>query len=303
MSTTRPRLVASTTSRSRSASSRRRSRSTARSSSCAGRPRAGHGVHRHGRPVPRAQPRTQPGAGPAATSASSSTTRGGPGALEAQGRDILPGPRLDFLDPWGNRIQIVDYRDIQFTKAPPVIAEWGWSTCASGRRNPTSCAPRDSAKSATWPVAAHRPPIRSMSRKSRAQRKLNVNEQANIETGQLHRGTAKQTTHILGISGGLRSEPHNRKLPERPENSHHRRSRSSYGTADAKAAVDEDDDNDPGAAVVELRDAIERADAGLIATPHYNPSLPGQLKNALDSASRPYANRPPSLGGGDQLLR
>lgn len=66
---------------------------------------------------------------------------------------------------------------------------------------------------------------------------------------------------------------------------------------------DEDDDNDPGAAVVELRDAIERADAGLIATPHYNASLPGQLKNALDSASRPYANRPPSLGGGDQLLR
>jgi lactoylglutathione lyase len=45
--------------------------------------------------------------------------------LEAQGVEILPGPRLDFLDPWGNRIQVVDYRDIQFTKAPPVIRGMG----------------------------------------------------------------------------------------------------------------------------------------------------------------------------------
>jgi catechol 2,3-dioxygenase-like lactoylglutathione lyase family enzyme len=42
-------------------------------------------------------------------------------ALEAYGAEILPGPRLDFRDPWGNRVQVVDYRDIQFTKAPPVL--------------------------------------------------------------------------------------------------------------------------------------------------------------------------------------
>jgi lactoylglutathione lyase len=42
-------------------------------------------------------------------------------ALNALGAEVLPGSRLDFRDPWGNRIQIVDYRDIQFTKAPPVI--------------------------------------------------------------------------------------------------------------------------------------------------------------------------------------
>jgi lactoylglutathione lyase len=41
--------------------------------------------------------------------------------LEKRGVEILPGPRLDFRDPWGNQIQIVDYRDIQFTKAPSVI--------------------------------------------------------------------------------------------------------------------------------------------------------------------------------------
>ena len=37
-----------------------------------------------------------------------------------------------------------------------------------------------------------------------------------------------------------------------------------------------------------LRDAIAEADAVLIATPEYNSSLPGQLKNALDWASRPF---------------
>jgi catechol 2,3-dioxygenase-like lactoylglutathione lyase family enzyme len=46
-------------------------------------------------------------------------------ALEAQGVEIFPGARLDFRDPWGNRVQIVDYRDIQFTKAPPVIRGMG----------------------------------------------------------------------------------------------------------------------------------------------------------------------------------
>jgi catechol 2,3-dioxygenase-like lactoylglutathione lyase family enzyme len=46
-------------------------------------------------------------------------------ALEEAGVEILPGRGLDFLDPWGNRIQVVDYRDIQFTKAPQVLAAMG----------------------------------------------------------------------------------------------------------------------------------------------------------------------------------
>jgi lactoylglutathione lyase len=41
-------------------------------------------------------------------------------ALEEAGVEILPGRGLDFLDPWGNRVEIVGYRDIQFTKAPGV---------------------------------------------------------------------------------------------------------------------------------------------------------------------------------------
>jgi catechol 2,3-dioxygenase-like lactoylglutathione lyase family enzyme len=46
-------------------------------------------------------------------------------ALEAAGVELLPGSRLDFLDPWGNRIEIVDYRDIQFTKTPAVLEGMG----------------------------------------------------------------------------------------------------------------------------------------------------------------------------------
>jgi catechol 2,3-dioxygenase-like lactoylglutathione lyase family enzyme len=46
-------------------------------------------------------------------------------ALADAGVKVLPGRRLDFLDPWGNRVEIVDYRDIQFTKAPAVLAGMG----------------------------------------------------------------------------------------------------------------------------------------------------------------------------------
>jgi lactoylglutathione lyase len=41
-------------------------------------------------------------------------------AAKREGLNVLPGRRLDFLDPWGNRFEIVDYRDIQFERAPGV---------------------------------------------------------------------------------------------------------------------------------------------------------------------------------------
>ena len=46
-------------------------------------------------------------------------------ALEEAGVEILPGRGLDFLDPWGNRVEIVDYRDVQFTKAPEALRALG----------------------------------------------------------------------------------------------------------------------------------------------------------------------------------
>ena len=53
---------------------------------------------------------------------------------------------------------------------------------------------------------------------------------------------------------------------------------------------DEDDDGDDAPVEVQrLRAALAGADAVLISTPEYNSSVPGQLKNALDWASRPIA--------------
>ncbi|TMH06398.1 MAG: VOC family protein [Betaproteobacteria bacterium] len=46
-------------------------------------------------------------------------------ALTDAGVEPLPGPFLDFLDPWGNRIEIVGYANVQFTKAPNVLRGMG----------------------------------------------------------------------------------------------------------------------------------------------------------------------------------
>jgi hypothetical protein len=46
-------------------------------------------------------------------------------ALEEAGAEIVPGRGLNFRDPWGNRVEVVEYADIQFTKAPGVAAAMG----------------------------------------------------------------------------------------------------------------------------------------------------------------------------------
>jgi catechol 2,3-dioxygenase-like lactoylglutathione lyase family enzyme len=48
-------------------------------------------------------------------------------ALSAAGVTVLPGRFLDFVDPWGNRIEIVGYDNIQFSKAPNVLRGMGLS--------------------------------------------------------------------------------------------------------------------------------------------------------------------------------
>ena len=94
---------------------------------------------------------------------------------------------------------------------------------------------------------------------------------------------------ILGISGSLRRGSHNRRLLR------------AAGAALPPGAVlvewdglaglpafNEDLETTPPEAVQELLEAIDESDALLIATPEYNASLPGALKNALDWASRPF---------------
>ena len=52
----------------------------------------------------------------------------------------------------------------------------------------------------------------------------------------------------------------------------------------------QDEERDPPAEVVRLKDRIREADAVLFVTPEYNYSVPGVLKNAIDWASRPYVD-------------
>jgi catechol 2,3-dioxygenase-like lactoylglutathione lyase family enzyme len=47
------------------------------------------------------------------------------GALQEAGVSVRPSGSLDFRDPWGNNIQVVDYREIQFTKADHVLRAMG----------------------------------------------------------------------------------------------------------------------------------------------------------------------------------
>jgi chromate reductase, NAD(P)H dehydrogenase (quinone) len=95
---------------------------------------------------------------------------------------------------------------------------------------------------------------------------------------------------VLAISGSLRRDSHNTRLL---------RVASQLLPANVELELfdglkqippyDQDDDGEPAPEPVRrLRAAIAAADAVLIATPEYNSSVPGQLKNALDWASRPF---------------
>jgi len=45
--------------------------------------------------------------------------------LEGTGAEIIPSRGLDFRDPWGNHVQVVQYSDVQFSKLPNVLAGMG----------------------------------------------------------------------------------------------------------------------------------------------------------------------------------
>src|SRR5919112_1007038 len=99
---------------------------------------------------------------------------------------------------------------------------------------------------------------------------------------------------VLGLSGSLRADSHNSRLLRHagallpPE-----AKLVQFSDLKAIPPYDADDDGSerPGP-VLHLAEAIRAADAVLVATPEYNHSLPGQLKNALDWISRPLAESP-----------
>ena len=94
---------------------------------------------------------------------------------------------------------------------------------------------------------------------------------------------------VLALSGSLREGSHNTQLlraaqelaPAGVE-------LELYEGLAALPPYDQDDEEEPGFAARDLRERISAADAVLVATPEYNSSIPGQLKNALDWASRPF---------------
>jgi catechol 2,3-dioxygenase-like lactoylglutathione lyase family enzyme len=46
-------------------------------------------------------------------------------SLEDAGVAVTRAPNCSFRDPWGNHVQVVDYRDVQFTKAPEILSGMG----------------------------------------------------------------------------------------------------------------------------------------------------------------------------------
>ena len=99
---------------------------------------------------------------------------------------------------------------------------------------------------------------------------------------------------ILAIPGSVRRDSHNRRLLR------HLAERAPDGVEveiwDGLKSIPPYDEDDDGAnaplAVRELRREIAEADGLLFATPEYNSSIPGVLKNAIDWASRPRASTP-----------
>jgi chromate reductase len=109
--------------------------------------------------------------------------------------------------------------------------------------------------------------------------------------------------NLLGVAGSLRRDSHNRKLLQAaaallPPGVQF----TEYEKLKLVPPFDEDDEPAPPPAVSHWRSAIEEADAILFATPEYNHSVPGHLKNAIDWASRPFAeaalrNKPVAVVG------
>jgi chromate reductase len=99
---------------------------------------------------------------------------------------------------------------------------------------------------------------------------------------------------VLGISGSLRRDSYNTKLLRSAEELLPPGTELElWDELKSVPPFDEDDELGPTpAAVASLREAVARADAIVFATPEYNASIPGQLKNAVDWLSRPFVSTP-----------
>jgi chromate reductase, NAD(P)H dehydrogenase (quinone) len=95
---------------------------------------------------------------------------------------------------------------------------------------------------------------------------------------------------ILGIAGSLRRESFNRSALRAATDLVPEGATIDIFELDGIPGFNQDEEQNPPAKVVELKQRIREADAVLIVTPEYNYSVPGVLKNAIDWASRPYGD-------------
>lgn len=95
---------------------------------------------------------------------------------------------------------------------------------------------------------------------------------------------------ILAIPGSLRKQSYNRFALRTAQQLAPSDVKLEIFDLDGLPGYSEDDEQNPPAKVVELKRKIRAADALLFATPEYNYSIPGVLKNAIDWASRPYGD-------------
>ena len=97
---------------------------------------------------------------------------------------------------------------------------------------------------------------------------------------------------ILGIVGSLRRESYNLQLMRAAKRRMPNGAELEIFTLDGIPPFNQDDEQQLPPKVVQLKSAIRAADALLIATPEYNYSIPGVLKNAIDWSTRPYGDVP-----------
>lgn len=96
--------------------------------------------------------------------------------------------------------------------------------------------------------------------------------------------------NILGFAGSLREKSYNRAALRVAQQLLPEDARLEIFDLSPITPFSEDQEKTPPAAVSDFKRAIRAADAILIATPEYNYSIPGVLKNAIDWASRPYGD-------------
>ena len=95
---------------------------------------------------------------------------------------------------------------------------------------------------------------------------------------------------ILGIPGSLRKGSYNRALIRVAQKMVPEGASMDIFDITGIPPFSEDDEKSPPQKVTDFKAAIRRADAIVFATPEYNYSIPGVLKNAIDWASRPYGD-------------